>query len=217
MLVCLRCYWHLRNTQLKMTEKGSRGSLKRAHRLEEEANSCSKLQVRDNNVLTAGGGPAAAAVPISIASHGEDSRAFCNSPAAKECKITRNMWSRDGIKSNVIRKEEATCNDPMQLERSNSCSRLQGKRQQDSQTELSRYLFRNHSLKETLSRSKSSRIITRSDSLVENFTGALRITALSKEDSSQTKKDQKHARKESLKRMKSSERRLAKQNPLSVS
>ena len=197
-----------------MTEKGSRGSLKRAHHIEEGTNSCSKLQVRDNNVLAAGGVPATTAVPITMASHGEDGRTLSNCVAAKECRITRNIWSRGGIKCHAFRTEEAkTCNDHLKLERSNSCSKLQGKRHGDSpQIEIARYPFRNSSLKETSSRSASSRMVTRSDSLVENLTGALRNTALGKEDISLSKKDQKQSRKESLKRRKSSERRFSKQN-----
>ena len=92
-----------------MTERGSRGSLKRSRNLEGETNACSKLQVRDNSVLTAGDVPAAATVitvPISAASRKDGDRAGSNSPAAKECRITRNRWSRDGIKSNVQKKHQ---------------------------------------------------------------------------------------------------------------
>ena len=76
-----------------MTEKGTRGSLKRSRNLEGETYSCSKQQVRDNNVLTAGDVPAAAsvkAVSISAAARRDEDGTGSNSPAAKECRITRN-------------------------------------------------------------------------------------------------------------------------------
>ena len=208
-----------------MTERGSRGSLKRSRNLDKgETISCTKLQIGDNSVLTAGDVPAAATVitvPISAASRRHGDRIDSNSPAAKECRITRNRWSRNGIKSIVQKKhkdEVKGFSEHLLFGRSNSCSKLPTKRQRDEpQMEESRYPFRKTSLKETSGKSKSSKYILRSDSIVERLTGAFQNTALSKEDTTQRRKEQKHSRKESLKRRKSSERRLVKQNSRNVS
>ena len=207
-----------------MTDRGSRGSLKRSRNLEGETSVCSKLQVRHNSVLTAGDVPAAATVitvPISAASRRDGDRTGSNSPAAKECRITRNRWSRDGIKSNVQKKRQDEVkgfSEHLLLGRSNSCSKLLTKRQRDEpQMDESRYPFRRTSLKETSDKSMSSKNIQRSDSIVERLTGAFQNTTLGKEDTIQRRKEQKHSRKESLKRRKSSERRLLKQNSQNVS
>ena len=207
-----------------MTERGSRGSLKRTRCLEEETNSRSKLQARNNSVPTADHFRTAAtviSVPVAMSQSRDRDSACSNSPAAKECRITRNKWSRECIKSHVLKKhqdEEIVFNKHLQLGRSNSCSKLPIKKQRDeSQLDISRYPLRNTSLKETSSKFKSSRNAQRSDSIVERLTGAFQRTAVSREEIIQAKTEQKKSRKESLKRKKSSERRLAKQNSQNVS
>lgn len=197
-----------------MTEKGSRGSLKRARQVEEGGNSCSKLQVRDNNGLTAGDMPAAAAtmmVPRPNVSNAEEGR---NSPVAKECRIERKKWSRDNVKNTLPKKqlEEVTLTEQLERGRSSSFTK-----QHSDSYQISKNSFRNISLKETVTRSKSLKMHLEKQDSLENLTGSLRNTALSIEDISQTKKEQRHSRKESLKRKKSSDRRLAKQNSSNVS
>ena len=178
-----------------MTEKGTRGSLKRSRNLEGETNSCSKQQVRDNNVLTAGDVPAAAsakAVSISAAARRDEDGTGSNSPAAKECRITRNRWSGDSVKSIGQKKHQNEVkgfSEHLLLGRSNSCSKFLTKRQRDEpQMEESKYSLRRTSLKETSGKSKSSKYIQRSDSIVERLTGAFQNTALSKEDTIQRRK-----------------------------